>query len=73
MITVRNRVENGDEYKGVEVIYDEHGKEEGPAKVTVDCHYPPLAIELLEHAIVAMRSRQRLDESFQREMEDRRM
>jgi len=61
MITIKNNID-GDEYRGVTVMYDDGPLGECPggkgATVTVDCNYPPLAIELLKHAIVAMESRE---------------
>lgn len=54
MIMVQN-IQVGDNWKGVTVEYKGEGT---MAKVTVECSYVPLAIELLRHALVAMQSSQ---------------
>lgn len=66
MIVVRNVVENGDEFRGVDVVYDPQGQDEGPMVVQVRLNFDhmPLAVDLLEHAIVQMRSRQRAYDSM---------
>lgn len=46
-------------FEGVEVIYYEN--DEPSASVEVRCDYPPLAIEMLRHAMVAMESRQAME------------
>lgn len=61
MITIKH-VTDGDEYKGVTVMY--HG--EGDPTVDVHCTHPPLAIEMLKHAIVAMESRQEMSRKFEK-------
>lgn len=61
MITIKH-VTDDDEYKGVTVMY--HG--EGDPTVEVLCDYPPLAIELLRHAIVAMERRQEMSREFEK-------
>ena len=51
---------NGEEFLGVTVTYE--GEGEPYPTVTVRCEHPPLAIQLLQHAIVAMEARLQLEE-----------
>jgi len=54
MITTTNLETVDGDFIGVEVTSNFDG---GSQRVTVCCEYPPLAIELLEHALVAMRAK----------------
>lgn len=70
MISIKPQcTEGGDEFDGV--IVEHTGDGEGTHKVTVESSYPPLAIELLRYALVAMEEKEKARMEMLRKTESR--